>query len=67
MKPQSSLITVFASAMLVPFMARRFGIKLSEEDVSTLVGLSLGVAHFLAPRFQALLDKYLPAPKDSHE
>lgn len=62
MRPQASLITVLASSLLVPFFARRFGITLTEDDVSALVGLSLAVAHAVQPRVSLLLDKYLPAP-----
>lgn len=68
MKPQSSLVSVLASSLLVPFLARRFGLQLSEEDVSALVGLSLGAVHVVAPYFKRLLDKYLPAPQEeTHE
>lgn len=62
MKPSSSLITVLASSLIIPFASRRLGVTLTEDDVSALVGLSLAVVHAAEPRVTALLDKYLPAP-----
>lgn len=52
-----------AAALIVPFAARHLHVQLSDEDVSALVALSLGVAHAVAPRLEALADKFLPAPK----
>lgn len=48
-----------AAALIVPFAARHLHVQLSDEDVSTLVALSLGAAHALAPTLESFASKFV--------
>lgn len=52
------VLVALIAALAVPWVERLTGLKLSTDDVASLVGLSVAAAHGLA----ALLTRYFPPP-----